>query len=251
MPLFPACAPPVQGLPRPNPADSTPGLGLGSQGGRPGSGRPRAPCLPLTTAQALGEKQGNYRGVGVQSLALSSPTNPPPPSSFLPCRQLGWGGSRGWSKGRKPAQGQQETQEAVGRVGSRGLGYCSIFSGKKTGGKTEDGVPSPWGLRGIPLRLWQGVGVPRWLGHRSEAERWKMPPTTDESGWGDWQTPPWPLQPWQGLGHNLVLVFAAPGLPCPWSTHARRLKISTLAPPRAAHASPVTPPAPPALPLTL
>lgn len=85
---------------------------------------------------------------------------PPTPSSFLSSRQLGWGGSRDWSRGRKPAQGQQETQEAVGRVGSRGLGYCSIFSGKKTRGKTEDRSPLPPNLRGIPLRLGQGVGGP-------------------------------------------------------------------------------------------
>ena len=58
-------------------------------------------------------------------------------------KQLGWGESRGWSRGRKPAQGQQETQEAVGRVGSRGLGYCSIFSGKKTG-HAESGSPGLW-----------------------------------------------------------------------------------------------------------
>lgn len=100
-------------------------------------------------------------GVGWEAIPGSflSP-NPSTPSSFLPCRQLGQGGNRGWSWGRKPAQGQQETQEAVWRVGSRGLDYCSIFFWKENGGKTEDRGSHPLGLRGIPLRLVEGVRGP-------------------------------------------------------------------------------------------
>lgn len=159
-PLFPACAPPVQGLPRPNPADSTSGLGLGSARweARLREAEGTLPALyhhHPDSGREAGELEGS--GGAIPGSFLSH--KPPTPSSFLPCRQLDWGGSRGWSRGRKLAQGQQEMQEAVGRVGSRGLGYCSIFSGKKTGGKTEDGVPSPWGLRGIPLRLGWEWGV--------------------------------------------------------------------------------------------
>lgn len=110
---------------------------------------------------------------------------PPTPSSFLSSRQLGWGGSRDWSRGRKPAQGQQETQEAVGRVGSRGLGYCSIFSGKKTRGKTEDrGVPSPQTFGESPSGWGKEWGVPRSLGPRSEARGGKCPLLWMRSGWG-------------------------------------------------------------------
>lgn len=76
-------------------------------------------------------------------------------------------------------------------------------------------------------------------------------PTTDErSGWGGWQTSPGPwslARTWMSLGPGIC----CPQVPCPWSTQARRLKISMLTPPRAAHASPVTPLAPPALPFTL
>lgn len=91
-------------------------------------------------------------------------------------------------------------------MGSRGLGYCSIFSGEKTGGKTEDGVPSPWGLRGIPLRLRQGMGVPRWLEPRNEAERWKLPPMIVGGVVG--RHPPAPpvlARTWTSLGSGVLL----------------------------------------------
>lgn len=142
-----------------NPADSTPGLGLGSVRWEARLREAEGTLPAIHHNPDFGREAGNWEGVGGAIPAPSSPTTPPP-SSFLPCRQLGWRESRGWSRGRKPAQGQQETQEAVGRVGSKGRGYCSIFSGKKTGGKTEDGSPLPPGLRGIPLRLGQGVGGP-------------------------------------------------------------------------------------------
>lgn len=65
------------------------------------------------------------------------------PQLFPPLQAAGPGREQGWSWGRKPVQGQQETQEAVWRVGSRGLDYCSIFFWKEKGGKTEDRSPPP------------------------------------------------------------------------------------------------------------
>lgn len=144
----------------PNPADSTPGLELGSARWeariREAKGTPPA----LRHHPDSGREAGELEGSGGANPHSFLSHKPPTPSSFLPCRQLGLGGSRGWSEGRKPAQGQQETQEAVGRVGSRGLGYCSIFSGKKTGGKTEDSVPSSLGPLGNPPQASVGSGGP-------------------------------------------------------------------------------------------
>lgn len=196
-PLFPACTPPIPGTPPADAADSSLGLELGSARWEARLSKAKGTLPAFHHHPDSGRELGGSRGA-IPGSFLSH--KPPTPSSFLPCRQLGWGESRGWNRGRKPAQGQQETQEVVGRVGSRSLGYCSIFSGKKTGGKTEDGSPLPPGLRGIPLRLGQGVGVPRWLGPRREAERWDLPPTVDErSGWGRWQASPGPSGPGKDL----------------------------------------------------
>lgn len=130
-------------------------------------------------------------------------------------------------------------QEAVGRVGSRGLGYCSIFSGKKTGGKTEEGSPLPQGLQGISLGLEQGVGVPGGLGPRRETEQWEVPHwMRGVGGVAGWPplTPPGPartpLLPGPGvLVPTSHLYVVSPGQVVQ-NTHAH-------CPPRAAHVSPI------------
>lgn len=151
-PLFPACTPPVQGCP-PNPADST--LGLGPRSAEVGgqAGDAEGTCLLPTPSTGSARQAGE--------LGVSRGCNPwLLPLPHHPCRQLAQGRRPGWSRGRKPAQGQQEMQEAAGRVGSGDPGYCSIFSGKKTGGKTEDrGPPPPWAFGESPSG-WEGSGGP-------------------------------------------------------------------------------------------
>lgn len=154
------------GLPPPQCCRQHPGLELGSVRWEPRLRRLRAPCLPFTTTQTQGGSR-ELGGSGVPFLAPSSPTNPTP-NSFLPLQATGLGERAEAGAGQEAGSGAAGNAGSGGEGGGRGPGLCSIFSGKKTGGKTVDGVPPPR-PSGIPLKLGAGSGVPSWLGLRGHS----------------------------------------------------------------------------------
>lgn len=91
-PLFPACAPQLRDSPHPNPADRNSGLGLGS--GRLDARLTMAEAtLPALHNGSDSEREAEELGWGWGKRG-SNPWllplwQPPHPSSFLPCRQLG------------------------------------------------------------------------------------------------------------------------------------------------------------------
>lgn len=98
---------------------------------------------------------------GVQSLPPSS-LQSPHPLLFSSQQAAGLGGRRA-AVAQEAARGSRKHRKR-GEGGSRGQGYCSIFSGKKTGGKTEDRGPPPPGPSGNPLQAGKSLGVPAWGG---------------------------------------------------------------------------------------
>lgn len=137
------CPPKPRDSPHPNPTDSNLGLRLGSPrlNARLREAEGTLPALyhqlPDSEREA-GELEGS--GAAVPGSFLPQALHP---QLFPPLQAAGLGREQGLEQGQEAGSGQQEMQEAVGRVGSRGLGYCSIFSGKKTEEKQKMGVPSP------------------------------------------------------------------------------------------------------------
>lgn len=79
------------------------------------------------------------------------------------------------------------------------------FFWKENWRKNRRWSPLPLGPSGNPPQAGLGVGGPRWLEPKNEeAERWELPPTTDDRrGW--WLADVvWPLWPRQGLGYHGV-----------------------------------------------
>lgn len=99
----------------------------------------------------------------MQSLAPSSPTNPPPPALSSPAGS--WTGE-GAESGAEAGSWLRGSRKRRKRWGGWGAGAWAIvpFSLERKleeKQKTESSPPGAFG--GIPFRLWQGVGVPGWL----------------------------------------------------------------------------------------
>lgn len=149
-PLFPACAPPAQGLPPYNAADSTPGLELGSVRWEPRLREAKGTLPALRHHPGLGRRAGNRGGRGewgCHPWLLPLPQTPHP-QLFPPLQAAGLGREQRLEQGQEAGSGAAGNAGSGGEGGEQGPGLLFHFFWKENWRKNrrlESPPPRPSG----------------------------------------------------------------------------------------------------------
>lgn len=142
-PLFPACAPPQPRDSPHHPADSTPGLGLGSLRWEARL-REAEGTLPALHHHPYSGRETGERGGGCNPWLLPLPqTTPPHPWLFPPLQAAGLGREQRLEQGQEAGSGAAGNAGSSGEGGEQGPGLLFHFLWKENWRKNRRGESPP------------------------------------------------------------------------------------------------------------